>query len=354
LTFQVALAAGPGGSADRQTFNEDLIARLQSLPGVQAAGYSISLPLEVGLLRLMIQIPGISEKEMFATRLRTLAMSKDYLRAVGVQLVEGRFFTETDGRGNPPAMLINRAMARRFFAGENPIGKSVISVGNINWEIVGIVDDVRQRGLDAEPEPQFFVTFRDMLPRVGPMFDQLPTRAYFAVRTDRDPRPVVSSIRGILRQVDSKAAMDNVTTLEEVVSNSIAGPRFYAVLLGVFASVAVALALIGIYGIVAYSVTQRTREVGIRIALGASRNEIFMLILRQGMVLAVTGVLLGLSGAIAVTRYLSTLLFGLTPLDPLTFISASAAFLLVAILASYFPAHRATRVNPVVALRYDN
>ena len=148
---------------------------------------------------------------MFATRLRTLAMSKDYLRAVGVRLVEGRFFTETDGRGNPLAMLINRAMARRFFAGENPIGKSVISVGNINWEIVGIVDDVRQRGLDAEPEPQFFVTFRDMLPRVGPMFDQLPTRAYFAVRTDRDPRPVVSSIRGILRQVDSRAAMDNVT-----------------------------------------------------------------------------------------------------------------------------------------------
>jgi len=179
------------------------------------------------------------------------------------------------------------------------------------------------------------------------------THVYFAVRTHRDPSAVITSIRSLIGQLDRKAALTNVARLQDVVADSIVAPEFYAALLGVFASVAVALAAIGIYGVIAYGVTQRVREIGIRMAVGARRDQVLGRILRQGLGLAAVGIGLGIVGAAATTRYLRNMLFGLTPLDLGTFVATSVAFTLIAIFASYVPARRATKVDPLVALRYE-
>ena len=176
---------------------------------------------------------------------------------------------------------------------------------------------------------------------------------YYAVRTDGDPISVASSIRGVVRQLDPHAIMDNVATMEQLVSNSTSRARLYAVLLGLFAGVAVALAAIGIYGVMTYSVAQRTREIGIRMALGAERSDVMGLLLGQSIPLIAVGLVLGLLGAAAVTRYLQGLLFGLTPLDPTTFVAVALLFALVAAFASYVPTRRATKVDPLIALRCE-
>jgi predicted permease len=268
---------------------------------------------------------------------------------MGVGLIAGRGFTENDGVGQLPVMLINETMARSGFLGENPIGKQVYAIGKAPWEIVGIVEDVRQFGLDQTPGAQVFVDFRQMPPPVI-----LGDATYFAVRTEQNPTVMASRIRDTVRQLDRRsAAVDYVATMDELVSNSISRPRLYAVLLGIFGGVGVLLAAIGVYGVIAYAVTQRTREIGIRIALGARRSEVIELVIKQGLILTGVGIALGVGGAAALTRYLDRMLFGLTPLDPATFVGVSVLFGAVATLASYVPARRATKVDPLVALRCD-
>jgi putative ABC transport system permease protein len=219
---------------------------------------------------------------------------------------------------------------------------------------VGIVDDVRQFGLDRDPDPQVFVDFRQEPPPpivgrgAGP-----PPVLYFAVRATGDPFAAGPAIRDIVRQVDPVAVVENVATMNQIVSNSLSRPRLYAVLLGVFAGIAVALAAIGIYGVMAYSVAQRTREIGIRMALGAQRAQVVRLVLGQGVALTAIGTIAGLCTAAAITRYLQGMLFGLTPLDPSTFAAVALLFSAVALVASYVPARHATRVDPLVALRGD-
>jgi putative ABC transport system permease protein len=247
-------------------------------------------------------------------------------------------------------LVINDALARRDFPGANPIGKTVYLVRDRDpWQIVGVVEDVRQAGLDEEPRPQVFVDSRQW----RGMAPGLRLLQYYAVRTSGDPLAVISSVRSVLHNLDPRTALYNVAPMSQIVSNSIARPRLYAVLVSIFAGVAVALAAIGIYGTMAYSVAQRTREIGIRMALGAQRAEVMRLVLGQTLVLTVVGILGGISGAAAVTRYLEGMLFGLTPLDPATFITVSALFTLVATIASYLPARRATRVDPLIALREE-
>ncbi|MPY87586.1 MAG: FtsX-like permease family protein [Luteitalea sp.] len=214
---------------------------------------------------------------------------------------------------------------------------------------MGVVEDVRQFGLNRVPEPQFFADLRQW-PGSGPLF---PIGAYYTVRTDGDSTAIISSLRGIVHELDAQAALFNVAAMEQLVATTIARPRVYAVLLGTFAAVAVALAASGVFGIIAYSVTQRTREIGIRIALGAQRSNVMGLVLRQSTILATIGMTLGLAASAALTRSLEGMLFGLTPLDPTTLVAVSLIFGLVATLAAFVPARRATRVDPLVALRHE-
>jgi putative ABC transport system permease protein len=211
---------------------------------------------------------------------------------------------------------------------------------------------VRQQGLDQEPTPQVFLDLRQ-LPQVPPGAPPVAAVEYFAVRTEGPPSVMVSSIRDIVRQLEPMATVERVATMEQLVSNSVARPRLYAVLLGAFAAVAVALAAIGIYGVLTYAVSQRIREIGIRMALGAERSNVMRLVLGQSLVLTVIGIVVGLGGAATVSRYLETMLFGLTPLDRTTFVAVALVFAAVATVAAYVPARRATHVDPVVALRND-
>jgi ABC-type antimicrobial peptide transport system permease subunit len=241
-------------------------------------------------------------------------------------------------------MLINQTLARSGFLGPNPIGTRVYAAGKALWEVVGIVEDVRQYGLDQAADPQIFIDVRQ-LPSSNP-------NVYFVVRAE-DPTGLVRSIRDVVKQVSATAMVDSLATMDQLVSNSIARPRLYAMLLALFAVLAGALAVIGIYGVMAYAVARRTREIGIRIALGARRTQVIPVVLGESLVLTAAGIAAGLAGAAFLSRYLDRMLFGLDPLDPATFGAAAALFSFVAVLAAYVPARRATTVDPMVALRCE-
>ena len=224
------------------------------------------------------------------------------------------------------------------------LGQQVMVAGHPDpFEVVGIVRDVRQYGLDQDPDPQVFVDARQLPPGN-------PT-PYFAVRVDGDPAGYVSSVREAVRQIDSSAAIDNVATMQQIVSNALSRPRLFAVLAAAFAIVGALLAAIGVYGVTAYAVTQRTRELAVRLALGARPAELLLMVIRQGVAWTIVGLFLGVAGSIALSRYLQGVLFGITPVDPTTFAVVSAMFLVVAILATLIPARRIARVDPLVALR---
>jgi putative ABC transport system permease protein len=258
-------------------------------------------------------------------------------------VIEGRGFS--DGEAARHEALVTRAFARSSFF-DGPALGSHIYAGPDEWEVVGILEDLNQFSLQQRPSPELFVVgFVPPPPGLG--------GTYFAVRASSDPAAMAGSIRAIVRQLDTSATVDNIATMDQIVSNAMSRPRLFAALLGIFAAVAAALAAVGIYGVLAFIVTHRTREIGIRIALGARRRQVIALILRQTVVLTAIGVIAGVAGAAVLTRYLEGLLFGVTPLDPSTFVAVVIAFAAVAALASFVPARRATRVEPQVALRSE-
>jgi putative ABC transport system permease protein len=273
-------------------------------------------------------------------------VSQDFLSVLGVRIVAGRGFDARDRDGQPRAMLINETLARSGEFDGDPIGERFYTIGEEPWEIVGVVEDIHQFGPDRDPGRQVFIDFR-----------QAPTSGrnglFIAVRTNGTSGAPLSNVRGIARVLDPQATVDSVATMEELLSNASSRPRFYAVWLGIFAVTAVVLAVIGLYGLMSYAVAQRTPEIGIRVALGAQRHEVMGLVLRDSVVTTAVGVSVGLAGAAALTRYLEGMLFDLTPLDPATFAAVAVLFAAVALLASYVPARRATRIDPLVALRTE-
>jgi putative ABC transport system permease protein len=272
---------------------------------------------------------------------------------MGIPLRQGRDFNEHDGHDAPAVIIINQAFADKHFPGESPLGKRLrpgISVepGKKPWrEIVGVVGNVKHQGLRKNETPEYY------LPESQMPLDSM----VLVVKTTGDPRSIVSGVREEVRQMDKDLPIYNVRTMDEYMSNAVAQPRLIALLLAVFAGLALLLTAIGLYGVMSYSVAQRTHEIGIRMALGASQNNVLGLVVRQGMLLAAIGVGIGLIGAFILAKVLasliSDLLFGIGAKDPLTFAAIALIIFGVALLACFIPARRATKVDPMVALRYE-
>jgi len=274
-------------------------------------------------------------------------ISPQYFRTLEIPLIRGRVFTEQDVAGAPRVVIINEALARRYCPNEDPIGKQ-IKLGryiqaNPLHTIVGIVGNIKHRGLDSEYVPEFYYPYA-----------QTPERfSAIVVRSQGDPLSLTTAVRNAVMEVDKEQPLTRIRTMEMAISDSVTQRRLNMILLGIFGVLALALAAVGIYGVMAYTVTQQTREIGIRMALGARRRDVLKSVAGQGMLLAASGVGIGLAGAFLVTRLMETLLFDVKPTDPATFGGIALLLLAVAFFACCIPARRATKVDPVVALRSE-
>jgi len=260
---------------------------------------------------------------------------------MGMRLHAGRGFTEQDDEKAPRVVIINESMARRYFSGESPLGKRILSMSS-SYTIVGVVGDVKRLGLEAEAPPEIYVPYTKE--RDGPELN------VFAMRTADDPLDLVAAVR---RQIHEIEPLSDVRTEEQRLAETLAPRRFQVLLSGVSAAVALVLAAVGVYGVIAYSVSRRTHEIGIRMALGARPRDVLLMVVSQGITLALVGVFIGLAVALAVTRVLKGLLFELSVTDPPTFTLIAALMLGVAFLACYLPARGATKVDPMIALRQE-
>jgi putative ABC transport system permease protein len=348
LTLDVGLPRTKYTGPQQAAFFQQVIERLKSLPGVQSAGAVYPLPLSGAEEGMGFGIEGraaLAPGEVYNAGPRWV--SPDYFNVMGIPLLRGRELTERDGSDSPRVVVINEAMAARYFPDEEPIGKRVAfdQVNNApNWrEIVGVVGDVKHSALDSDPKPEMYFPFTQF-----PSFFMT-----LVVRTSGDPLNLVAAARSEVLAVKNDQPISNVHTMEELLSNSVAQRRFNMLLLSIFAGVALLLAAVGIYGVMSYSVAQRTHELGVRMALGAQTSHVLALVVKQGMTLALAGVGIGLAAAFALTRILASLLYGVSATDPLTFSVIALMLASVALLACYLPARRATKVDPMVALRYE-
>ena len=346
VTMRVSLPGARYDPSRRGQFLDLLFDRIQQLPGTQAAGAISFLPLTGLAAATSMEIVGQPKPDRGqepVTEVRVIA--RDYLKAMGVPLVKGRVFNERDPADAKGRVIVNETLARRYFPREDPIGRRIIVSWNENEEdeIIGVVGDVRHNTLEAESRPMIYWPY----PR-NPYVSMT-----LAIRTSGDPTAIVSGVVGAVRQQDPELAVARIRTMEEVVSDSVAERRLTMLLLTIFAGAALLLAAVGIYGVIAYSVTQRTQEIGIRMALGARPADVLRMVVGQAALLALAGIGLGGAGALLLTRLMEGLLFDVKPADPITFGSVAVVLASVAILASYVPGRRATRVDPVIALRAE-
>jgi putative ABC transport system permease protein len=336
-------------------FYEQLVRRLQALPGVQFAGATTQLPLSGDVGNTTFEIVGAPPAQPGEwTTTDWIAITPDYCRVMQIPLDAGRYFAEQDKNDSPPVCLINQSLAKRYFANESPIGKKlVVGINGFTAEIVGIVQDVRQRSLDVDTLPaQLQAAFSS---QIYVPYAQLPVRPRMSVvvRAWSDAASLAGALRTEVRAADKDLPVSKLRTMETVRGNSIAQPRFRTMLVALFGAVALVLAAVGIYAVMAYSVTRRTHEIGVRMALGAQREDVLKLVVQQGMGLALIGTVVGLAGAFVLTRLMSGVLYGVSATDPLTFTMVSLGLVGVAFLACYVPARRAAQVEPMEALRYE-
>ena len=365
LTFQLTLP--PETPGERQlAIIEGVMERLQSDHRVAAVGYT-NIPPFLSLTEYggLFVPPGFAREEMLSDPLRpqTRIVSHQYLRAMGARLLEGRWLSDGDGATQPLSLVVNRALAQRYFGQQSPIGASVRVFRSAEyietWQIIGVVDDVVQARLDQEPFPVVFADMRQVLaararmPKALQLGQGLPGFATIVVRANGSWEPLAREVRPMLRSLDPTLSVNSIVPLQQLRHGSLVRPRFYAVLIGAFAVVAGVLAAVGIYGVLAYAVVQRTHEIGVRMALGAQRATVLAGVLRHGLTLTAVGIVLGFAGALGLAQNLATMLFGLTPVDTTTYAGVALGFCAVSLLACYLPARRATRVDPVTALRCD-
>jgi putative ABC transport system permease protein len=347
LTLDIGLPRNKYTGPQQIAFFQQVLSRMQSLPGVQAVGSVYPLPLSGAEEGRGFSIEGRASNpgQIFSAGPR--CFNGDYFKVMGIALLRGRELTERDNADSPRVLVINEAMAKAFWPDDDPIGKRLAfdrTNGTPNWrEIVGIAKDVKHVSLDETARPEMYIPFDQF-----PMFFQT-----IVLRTTGDPLSLVAAARSEVLAVNKDQPISNVHTMEELVSNSIAERRFNMLLLSIFAIVALLLSAVGIYGVMSYSVAQRTHELGLRMALGAQSSHVVALVVRQGMTLALIGVGIGLVASFALTRIMSSLLYGVSATDTLTFSVIALLLASVALLACYLPARRATKVDPMVALRYE-
>jgi putative ABC transport system permease protein len=327
----------------QRAFFQNLLASLRSLPGVSAAEAVVAPPFWGYMMAAGFDIEGRLSRADVNQGAAINIVSPGYLHAIGVPLISGRTFTPLDSADAPKVVVFNRACARTFFPHEDPIGKR-IQVAGMDWAtIVGVVGDLRQAGLVSRPQPEIFV----------PYLQSPYSEMAVVIRSTQDPARLSPALRSRVEGIDKSLPIYDVMTMDQLLAEQVASRKFHMVLLGLFAFLAVVLAGVGVYGVMTYTVTQRTHEIGIRMALGAKQLDVLRLVLRQGAILAALGIGIGSAGALALTRFLSSLLYEVRPRDPVTFVVVSALLGAVALLATYLPARRATKVDPMVALRYE-
>jgi putative ABC transport system permease protein len=330
---------------------QELLSRLETLPGVRASGLSSDFLLDQQCCnRDMITVEGYAASPSQDLSCDVFEVSQRFFETVGTPLVSGRSFRPQDERtaeaaNAPQIAIINQAMARRYFGDADPIGRRFHSTFHPDRkiEIVGVVKDVRHRSLREASRPAFY---QPLLRAPGREVD-------FALRTTSDADALSGLLHRVAREIDPAMQVRDVRSLNEVVNTALHQERVLAQLGGFFSLFALALACLGLYGVLSFSVVQRTRELGVRIALGAQRKDVLSLVVGQGLKLALLGLALGLVGALAVTRFVSSLLYGVTATDPVVFVGVSLLLLLVTLLASWLPARRATRLDPMTALRQE-
>ncbi len=347
LSFELPVPAKYQDAATRLALYDRLYARIEALPGVIAAGDTTRLPLagRYGNPTALLSIEGQSKADSELPQVDFRRAGRDYFRAMQIPLVAGRAFAPTDTPASEPVAVINQAAAQRFFPGQDPVGRRVrAGAGNPPWtRIVGVVGAVRHDGLRSAPRPELYIA-ASQAPPVNPQV---------VVRAAGDAAALAPAIRQVVREIDPAIPLFYVETLEQVRYRSLAQPRFQVFLFSAFGGLALVLAVVGVYGVMAYSVAQRTRELGVRMALGAQPRDVLKLVLAQGMKLACAGVLAGIAGAFVVTRWLTAMLFEVSPADPLTFAAVPLLLSATALAACAVPALRAARVDPLAALRYE-
>jgi putative ABC transport system permease protein len=350
LTLQVHIYNLNPEPQQQVAYFDQVLQRWTSLPGVQSAG-AVSAPPFVGEGAIEIDNPFVIEGRepppagQEPTAYHTV-VTTDYFRTLNIPVLNGRTFTRMDSQQAVPVAVVNSTMARRFFENEDPVGKRLAlrwSNQPLTAEIVGVVGDVLHTGLDSNPRPEIFLH----LPQAP--FGSMT----FVVRTQNDPLLLLPALKKELWSVNKDQPIYSLRTEEQLISASLGERRFSLYLIGIFGIVSLTLAAVGLYGLISISTSQRTQEFGVRIALGAQSSSILKMVIGEGLLLALIGIVVGVGGSLLLTRFLSKMLFGITPTDPFTFASISAVLVLVAVLASYIPARRATRVDPLIALRQE-
>jgi putative ABC transport system permease protein len=345
LTASLTLPRADYSAEARQAFFAQLLEQVAAQPQVEAAALTNKLPLSKGdviglLLEAEGQPAGVGFNERFGL---FLGVSQDYFRALGIQLAAGRQFDARDTSNSPPVVIINETLARRFFPQGNAIGKRITITSEAPREIVGVIREVKTMGLEEKAGHELYLPWQQAKTR--------PTTV--VVRAAGDPIALAGMVRDAVHRLDPKLPLYEIKTMEQRVSDAVARRRFLFLLMGLFAVLALLLTVTGIYGVVSYNVVQRTPEIGIRMALGAERWDVIRLVVRQGMTLTLIGISIGLAAAFALTRLLTSLLYGVGARDPLTFASLALLLAGVALLACWIPARRATQVDPLVALRRE-
>jgi len=370
LTMSIALPARKYSTLEQQaTFYQQLLDRVKNTPGVQAASVSGAIPLE-HIMNGYISGAGQENPALDQTLVEFNYISTDYFRTFGIPFVKGRDFSDQDFKVTAVAVLkidalwkshnleasrdirkvtvINQTMGRKFWPQQDPVGRTFTRGDNGQYTVIGVVGDVNERGVRRPVIPQAYYPLPEALNEPG-----LPMR--LAIRSAGGARAVLPTVRAKVRALDSGLALSNVRTMEDVITTSItmAGTSYQTLLLGSFALLALVLTAVGIYGVMAYAVSQRRHEIGLRIALGAPRSSILVLVISQGAKLTLAGVAIGLVGAYALTRLMSSLVYGIRTTDPVTFAAVAGLLTAVALLACYVPARRATKVDPMQALRCE-
>ena len=338
VTFSIDGDRHPG--EQRDAFYLGILDRVRALPGVVAAGAAKDLPLRGAGEPYEFSVPGFASQEV--QRADWLMVSPDYFRALGIPFRAGRDFTTSDRRGTPYVVVVSDAFAKRYWPGERAIGRTVRLFGT-DASVIGVVGDVRQRSLAEEPVPMAYLSSL----QVG------RSKVSLAVRTRGEPLRLAGAVREAIWSLDRDQPITSVTTLDDVVNQTIARPRLVAALLALFGAMGLALGALGLHGVLAYAVSQRRQEIGVRVALGATPRAVLGLVLRQGLALALLGIAIGVGAALAMTRYMQSLLYGVGATDPGTFAGVTLALLLVALVATLLPARRALRIAPMVAMRAE-